>query len=104
MIIDIDYGPLLEKPIDLILGASQEPWRRRGCGPTTGEDAFERLGEFIDGRLHAQPDESERGAVVEEHDENDAAGDIGEVHRLLLALVHQRGEVGLADQQADAKK
>jgi hypothetical protein len=97
LIIDIDYGPLLEQPIDLILGASQESWRRRGCGPTSGEDAFERLREVVNGHLHPQPDESERGAIVEEHDEDDAAGDIGEVHGLLLALMEQHAEVTLAD-------
>ena len=48
--------------------------------------------------LHLEAHEAERRAVVEQHDENDAARDVGEVHRLLLALVEQRVEVVLADQ------
>ena len=48
--------------------------------------------------LHLEPHEAERRAVVEQHDEDDAARDVREIHRLLLALVEERVEVVLADQ------
>ena len=48
--------------------------------------------------LHLEAYEPERRAVVEQHHENHPPGDVGEIHRLLLALVEQRAEVVLADQ------
>jgi hypothetical protein len=62
------------------------------------EDLFEQLREVIDGHLHLEPHETQGGSVVEQHDQDHAPGHIGEIHRLFLALMEQRIEVGLADQ------
>jgi hypothetical protein len=56
------------------------------------------LSELEDRGTHLESNETERRAVVEQHDENDAARDVGQVHRFLLALMEQRAEIVLADQ------
>ena len=63
-----------------------------------GENHLEQLCELDDSLTHLESDEAERGPVVEQHDENDAARDIREVHRLLFALVKERVEIVFADQ------
>ena len=47
--------------------------------------------------LDPELDQAERRAVVEQDHEDDPAGDVGQVHRLLLALVEEAAELRLAD-------
>ena len=71
---------------------------RGAAAPRARETLLEQLRQLLDGLLHLEAHESERRAVVEQHDEDHAPRDVGEVHRLLLALVEQRVEIVLADQ------
>jgi hypothetical protein len=48
--------------------------------------------------LHLESHQAKRRAVVEQHDQDDAARHIGQVHRFLLALMEERVEVALADE------
>ena len=83
--------------------SSSAPARTLGVAPRARSRArantlLEQLRQLVDGLPHLEAHEAERRAVVEQHDEDDAARDVGEVHRLLLALVEERVEIVLADQ------
>src|SRR5687768_15447117 len=93
---------LLEQLVDLILGARQDVGLRLLLTRLGAlEHLVEELRELIDGLLHLQPDESERRTIVEQDDEDHATGDVREIHRLLLALVKEGIELGLADQAGE---
>src|SRR5664279_1977561 len=62
------------------------------------EHRGEEASQLLHRSLHFQSHESERRPVVEENDENHAARDVYQIHRLLLALMEEGAELGLAYQ------
>src|ERR1051325_5812119 len=87
----------LEELVDLVVGAGENIRRRRGRRAAR-EDLLEQLGQIPDDVSHLQSDETQRGAIVEQDDEDESSRDVREIHRLLLALVKERIEVVLTDQ------
>ena len=68
------------------------------ASPDLLEDLPELGAHFFD----AQPDEPEGTAVVEYDDENDLAGDQGDVEVVLLSLVEMDGELLFADELCES--
>src|ERR1044071_2829912 len=89
---------LTEEAVDVVVGDFGE--EGLFAFAALGGDPFELLeegGEVARRLLDAQLDEAEAGALVEDHDEQDAADD-ADVDALALALVRERGELLLADE------
>src|SRR2546430_213496 len=75
----------------------QALFRRRRARTHTIEHLLEDLVQLFHRAFPLELHETQGGALVEQHDEDHALGHVGEEHRLLLALVHQGGELVLAD-------
>src|SRR5215208_6258335 len=89
---------LTKEAVDVVVGDLGEERLLRVL-PLGGEapEFVEDHGEVARRLLDAQLDEAEAGALVEDHDEQDAADD-ADVDALTLALVRERGELLLADE------
>src|SRR5215510_13195704 len=59
-------------------------------------DVFEDLLELRHGPAHAQAYQAERGPLVEDHHQDDALGDDGDVNVVALALVEEDRELPLS--------
>src|SRR5919109_4620474 len=70
---------------------------RRGPRADALEHGLEYAVQVLHRPLALQLHQAERGALVEQHHQDDALRDIGEEHGLLFALMHQRGELVLPD-------
>src|SRR5215210_277778 len=89
---------LTEEAVDVVVGDFGE--ERLLAFAALGVETFEfveEAGEVARRLLDAQLDEAEAGALVEDHDEQDAADD-ADVDALALALVRERRELLLADE------
>src|SRR5215203_2998975 len=94
----IHHSSLTEEAVDVVVGDLGE--ERFLALAALGVEPFEFVeegGEVARGLLDAQLDEAEAGALVEDHDEQNAADD-ADVDALALALVRERRELPLADE------
>src|SRR6185369_6557799 len=65
-------------------------------------DVLEDLGQFARCAAHAEPDEAEARALVEDHDEDDALRDDRDVDVVVLAFVRENRELFFANQPREA--
>src|SRR5882724_10320101 len=70
---------------------------RRGAVATAREYTINQLRQLLDLVFHAQTDESDGCARIEDYYQQQTPSDVGDVDRLLLTLVKQAGEVVFAD-------
>ncbi len=103
----------LRTPLTTIKGLAHEIAQSGDDRAETIEEEADRLhalvGQLLDlSRLtsgativNPQPNEAEGGARVEEHHQDHPLRHVRQVHRLLLALVEERGELVLADHRGE---
>src|SRR5438445_332974 len=101
-VVDHRHGrvPLPEEFVNFVFRALEQPFLRRGRSPPCAhavEHLLEHLGQGLHDALPLELHETERGALIEQDDQDDALRHVGEEHRFLLPLVNKEGEFVLAD-------
>src|SRR3954468_12160825 len=69
-----------------------------GAVPTAREYTIDQQRQLLDLVLHAEADETDGRARIEDYHQQKTPRDVGDVNRLFLALVKKAGEIVFADQ------